>query len=85
MGKATIKWKGGSAAAAMRIVRSMPEVVDAVEIETIKLAFRAGDGYEAEPVEITGGRERARGAIVTVTSDAIRNEARNHTLARLAN
>ena len=85
MGKATIKWKGGSAAAAMRIVRSMPEVMDAVDEKTQELASRAGDGYEAKPAQITGGRVRARAAVVTVTPAAMKNEAKNHTLAHLAN
>lgn len=42
-----------------------------------------GDGYVATTAEVTGGRRRARAAVITGDFSAIVDEARNHTLERL--
>lgn len=68
--------------AGFRQLRTSAAVAQAVADAAEEVAARAGDGFEAQPVEITGGRGRARAAVVTVTFDAMLTQARDHTLER---
>lgn len=63
-------------------LRTLPGVMKEIDDTTKRMAMRAGKGYEAKPVERTRGRVRGRGAVVA-TGDAVRDNAKNHTLARV--
>ena len=76
MAKVRIKWHPG----AFRQVRTMPEVLDILDSYAAAVAARAGEGYEAEPAQATGGRGRGRAAVVTATVEAMHDEATRHTL-----
>jgi len=80
MGSPRIDWDMGG----FREVRSRPETQAAVAALAAQVASSAGDGYETRPVEVSGGRGRAREAVLTATYAARKNEARNHTLAGMA-
>lgn len=79
--------------AAFAEVRTSPAMMAAVEKAAEDVAGRAnsgleilpgsnGDGYVATPAQVTGGKRRARAAVITGDISAIVDEARNHTLER---
>ena len=78
MARARIRWRRGAFAE----IRSLPAVVAEVNSLAAGVADRAGDGYEARAATISGGRVRARAAVVTATAEARRDQATNHTLER---
>lgn len=61
-------------------IRTLPKVMGLIDAKAEQIAAGCGDGYEAKPTEATGGRVRARAAVVT-TGPAIRAEAKHHRLA----
>jgi len=67
-----------------RDIRTSPEPRAAVANLTESVAHQAGDGYETRPVEVSGGRGRARGIVITATPKAAVHESKHHTLAGLA-
>lgn len=72
-----IKWKSG----VFRELRTLPEVQAELARRGGRIAAAAGDGYDSES-GITGGRGRARTAVFTATGEAVRDNARNHSLLR---
>lgn len=76
MARARIRWNRGAFAE----IRSLPAVQAEVNSLAASVADRAGDGYEARPAAVTGGRVRTRAAVVTATAEAVRDQAINHTL-----
>ena len=68
---------------AFRELRTSPEMRAQVAGAAQTLARAAGEGFEATPVEITGGRGRARAAVVTATPRAMASNAKHHTLTRV--
>lgn len=54
-------------------------VVQDLQKRTDRVATRAGSGYQGN---VTRGRSRARGGVVTATKRAIRDNARNNTLVK---
>lgn len=70
-----IVWKRG----AFRELRTLPSVVADVEARAERIAAACGDGFEVRS-GITGGRGRARSAVLTTTVRAIARNARDHTL-----
>lgn len=63
-----------------REIRTMPGVLSELEARGARIASAAGDGYETSGAGVTGGRGRGRVAVFTATPDAMRDNARNHTL-----
>ena len=78
MARARIRWNRRAFAE----IRTLPAVQSEVNSLAAGIAERAGDGYEARPATITGGRVRTRAAVVTATAEAVRDQAINHTLER---
>lgn len=74
-----IVWRKGAFAE----LRTLPGVMKEIDDTTKRMAQRAGKGYEAKPAEKTRGRVRGRGAVVTGNFEAIRDNAKNHTLTRI--
>lgn len=90
MARTRIKWNY----AAFAEIRSRPATLAAVERLADKIAESANenlkilpysnsDGYVVTPAVVTGGRIRARAAVVTGDVSAMVDEARNHTLEAL--
>lgn len=75
-----IKWRKG----AFKDIRTLPGVQAAVAEVAQKAADMAGDGFEATPVEVSGGRGRARAAVIPVTMKARNSDAKHHTLTRVS-
>ena len=73
-----IVWRKGAFAE----LRTLPGVMKEIDDTTKRMAQRAGKDYEAKPAEKTRGRGRGRGAVVA-TGGAVRDNAKNHTLARV--
>jgi len=61
-------------------IRTSDAALSAVRSLAADVAARCGDGYEAQPAAVTGGRGRARAAVIT-TGKAINYEKKHHTLA----
>lgn len=74
-----VAWKRGAFAE----LRTSPGVMAQVDRTAQAMADRAGPGYEAKPAKKTGGRVRGRAAVIPTTHDAIRDQAKNHTLERV--
>lgn len=72
-----IKWKQG----AFREVRVLPAVQAELEKRGERIADASGPGYIVRS-GVTGGRGRARTAVITGDLDAIRDNAKNNTLLR---
>ena len=66
-----------------REIRTSDAAMAGVEGLAQAVANQCGDGYEAQTASITGGRGRARAAVIT-TGKAINYEAKHHTLAGFA-
>jgi hypothetical protein len=64
-------------------VRTLPTVKAEIAKITGDMATSAGEGYVAAPVDVTGGRGRARGAVYTYSARAIADNNKHHTLARV--
>ena len=73
-----ITWRKGAFAE----LRTLPGVMKEIDDTTKRMAQRAGKDYEAKPATATRGRVRGRGAVVA-TGGAVRDNAKNHTLARV--
>lgn len=73
-----IFWRKGAFAE----LRTLPGVMKEIDETTKRMAQRAGKGYESKPAEATKGRVRGRGVVVA-TGDAVRDNTKNHTLARV--
>ncbi|MCL2470660.1 MAG: hypothetical protein FWF25_02815 [Propionibacteriaceae bacterium] len=71
-------WRSG----VFKEIRSLPTVKAAVNEAAQKVAAKCGTGYEVKAAQITGGRGRARAEVVTRTYQAMRREARDHTLLK---
>lgn len=67
---------------AFAAVRTLPDVKKAVGSHAHRIANKAGPGYKASPVEVTGGRIRARASVAPATTEAIRDNAKNQTLLK---
>lgn len=76
--KVRVQWRRG----AFADLRTEPAVMDELDAHAERIAAAAGDGYEAMPAAETGGRVRGRAAVVTTTTGAMRDNAKNHTLVR---
>lgn len=63
-------------------IRTAPKVMKMLNEVAEQTAGRAGDGFEATAAEVTGGRMRGRAAVVTTTYDAMKSQARDHTLEK---
>lgn len=74
----TIKWDMQG----FRDLRTSDGVMERLDHEAERIAAAAGDGFEAKPPEVTGGRVRGRAAVVTATPQARVAEATNHNLLR---
>lgn len=72
-----IKFKQG----AFREIRTLPAVQDEVEKRADRIASASGPGYVVQS-GVTGGRGRARSAVITGDFDAILDNARHQTLLR---
>ncbi|MCG7284964.1 hypothetical protein MHY85_03125 [Cellulomonas sp. ACRRI] len=76
--KIRVKWRNG----AFADLRTEPAVMDELDAYAEHIAAAAGDGFEARMAEETGGRVRGRAAVLTTTTEAMRDNAKNHTLLR---
>ncbi len=66
-------------------IRTLPEVQKHLRSIGKKIAADAGEGVEARS-SVTGGRKRARTAVVVTTAEAAAENAKHNTLLRaLAN
>lgn len=65
--------------AAARSILTSPEAQAVVAASARRIASAAGPGHR---VEVAGGPNRARAAVITDTPAARRNEAKNRTLSR---
>ena len=63
-------------------IRTSPGTMKMLNSLATSTANRAGDGFEAKPADVTGGRVRGRAAVVAVTTEAMRSEARDHALLK---
>ena len=63
-------------------IRTAPKVMKMLDDIAEATASRAGEGFRAEPAKATGGRVRGRAAVITVTADAMRAQAKNRALER---
>lgn len=66
--------------AGFRELRTDPKVMADLNHRAEAVAAAAGDGFEAEPVYVTGGRVRGRAAVISTTRKAAAAEATNHVL-----
>ena len=73
-----IKFKRG----ALKKIRTSPEAMAAVQKRARKIADACGPGFGVTAVEITKGRGRARIAVMPVTPNARKKNARDHTIMR---
>lgn len=70
-----------------RDLRTDPAVMAKIDEMAQRVAEAASassgaDGFEAQPVYETGGRVRARTAVITTTYEAMRAEAKDHVLLK---
>lgn len=65
-------------------IRTDTEIIVRLNEIAEGLASSAGDGYEANPAKVTGGRGRGRSEVVTRTPRAMRHEAKTHDLLKAA-
>ena len=72
----TIKWN----MAGFRDLRTDPAVIDDLKRRAEAIAAAAGEGFEAQPAEKTGGRVRGRAAVISTTRAAAKAEAERHVL-----
>ena len=77
MGKVRFKWN----MAGYRAIRTAPGVQNDLASRGARVAGAAGPGMVVES-GITGGRQRARTAVITGTAEARRAEATNRALTR---
>lgn len=63
-------------------IRTAPKVMAMLDEIAEQTADRAGDGFEARPAAETGGKVRGRAAVITTTHEAMRDQAKSHTLQR---
>lgn len=63
-------------------IRTAPKVMAMLNDIAEQTADRAGDGFEARPAEATGGQVRGRAAVITTTAEAMRDQAKNHSLEK---
>jgi hypothetical protein len=61
-------------------LRSDPAMMDELNRLAEEIATRAGDGFEAKPAAVTGGRGRGRAAVITMTPQARVDNAKHNTL-----
>lgn len=78
MATVRVVYKPGAFAA----VRTAPGVLSELTARAERIAGAAGPGYEARAARSTGGRVRGRASVGTATFQAMRDNARNHTLLR---
>lgn len=62
-----------------RELRLAPGVIEDLGRRADAVRADAGDGYESSTFE---GRNRGRASVITVTADAMRDNARNQSLLR---
>jgi len=79
--KPKIVWKRG----AFRELRTLPAAMAELAERGQRIASAAGDGYEASPARVTGGKGRGRVSVKTATTSARRREAKDHTLLKALN
>lgn len=65
-----------------KALRTHPKIMSDLQVRADRIADRAGPGFKATPVGVTGGRGRGRAAVVATTKNANRRNAREHTLLR---
>ena len=63
-------------------LRTHPKMLTDLQARAERIADKAGPGFKAAPVGVTGGRGRGRVAVVATTRNANRRNAREHTLLR---
>lgn len=63
-------------------IRTAPKVMSMLNDIAQGTANRAGEGFEARPAARTGGKVRGRAAVVTTSYEAMRQQARSHTLEK---
>lgn len=63
-------------------IRTSPKAMALLNDIADATARRAGDGFEAKPAAITGGRVRGRAAVVTTDYEAMVKQAKDHALER---
>ena len=73
-----IKFRHG----ALKEIRTSPEAMAAVQKRARKIADACGPGFGVTRVEVTKGRGRARTTVQTVTPNAAKRNARDHTIMR---
>jgi len=66
--------------AGFRALRTDRAVMKMLDKKAEAIAKAAGDGFEAKPAHLTGGRVRGRAAVVATTRKAAAAEARDHVL-----
>ncbi len=64
---------------AFEAIRRSPGVDAALRAKVDKVLAQVGPGYVGH---VEAGRTRSRGAVVTATGEAMRDNAENHTLVR---
>lgn len=69
---------------AFRALRTDPLVVAKVTEQADRIAAAAGTGFVASSTKITGGRGRARAAVIAETQEARAAEAEHHVLLKAA-
>lgn len=65
-----------------RALRTSPKVLQNLQKRAERIADKAGPGFMAAPVGVTGGRGRGRAAVVAATRNANRKNAKDHTLVK---
>lgn len=63
-------------------LRTDPKILGELNRLAEETAARAGEGFEAKPAGVTGGRVRGRSAVVTATAKAARRNAKHNTLLK---
>lgn len=76
--KVRIKFRRG----AFREIRTSERMLQEIQSRADRIAAACGRGFAATKAEPTKGRGRARAAVVTVTANAAKRNAREHTLMR---
>ena len=65
-----------------RALRTSPKMLQNLQKRAERIADKAGPGFMAAPVGVTGGRGRGRAAVVAATRNANRKNAKDHTLVK---
>lgn len=76
MAKPRIKWNSGVFAE----IRSLPTVMGILDGHAERIARNAGDGFEANPAQVTGGRRRGRASVGAISRKARKRQAEQHVL-----